>query len=57
MTTATSQIAGLATSACLALAIIVGLLDSAQVAANVTGSPAMAMTAFATVTPAVGSLA
>lgn len=57
MTNPTSRIAGLATSACLALAIIVGLLDSAQVAAHVTGTPAVAIAAFATVTPAVGTLA
>jgi hypothetical protein len=56
MTNPISRLAGLATSACLALAIIVGVIDSAQVAAHVTGSPVLASAAFASVTPAVGSL-
>jgi hypothetical protein len=57
MTNPSSRIAGLATSACLALAIIVGVLDSAQAAATITGTPAATVASFASVTPAVRPLA
>ena len=45
MTSPMPRLANLATTACLALAIIVGVVDSDQLAA------------FASVTPAVGTLA
>jgi hypothetical protein len=57
MTSPISRIAGLATTACLALAIIVGVIDSAQLAAHTAGTPDVAIAAFVTVTPAVGTLA
>ncbi len=57
MTSPMPRLASLATTACLALAIIVGVVDSAQLAATATGSPAIAVAAFASVTPAVGTLA
>jgi hypothetical protein len=57
MTSPMSRIAGFASTACLALAILVGVFDSGQVAAHVPGVPAVSSAAFASVTPAVGSLA
>jgi 2-keto-4-pentenoate hydratase len=57
MTNPMTRLASLATTACLALAIIVGVIDSAQLAATVPGTPAVAVAAFASITPAVGTLA
>lgn len=56
MTNSISRFAGFAVSACLALAIVVGVIDSAQAAAQITGSPVMRTAAFASLTPVVGSL-
>ena len=57
MTNPMSRFAGLATTACLALAIIVGVIDSAQLAAHNAETPAVAIAAFVTETPAVRTLA
>ncbi len=57
MTSPMSRFAGLATTACLALAIIVGVIDSAQLAAHSAETPAVAIAAFVTETPAVRTLA
>ncbi|MBA4747846.1 MAG: hypothetical protein H2056_03935 [Sphingopyxis sp.] len=57
MTSPISRLAGLATTACVALAIIVGVIDSAQLAAHSVTAPSVAIAAFVTETPAVGTLA
>jgi len=56
MTSPISRIAGLATTACLALAILVGVIDAAQVTAHFAAAPSVSIAAFSVVTPAVGSL-
>jgi hypothetical protein len=56
MTSPISRIAGLATTACLALAILVGVIDAAQVSAHAAEAPSVSIAAFSVVTPAVGSL-
>lgn len=55
MTNPMSRLAGSATTACLALAVLVGVIDSGQVATTITGTPPVPVAAFATVTPAVWS--
>lgn len=51
-----SRFAGLAATASLALAVLVGVIDAAQVGAYSAAAPSMVFTAFSLVTPAVGSL-
>ncbi|NJS15416.1 MAG: hypothetical protein HC788_13425 [Sphingopyxis sp.] len=57
MTSPISRLAGLATTACLALAILVGVIDAAQVAAHAARAPSVSVAAISLATPAVGSLA
>ena len=57
MTSPISRLAGLATTACVALAIIVGVIDSAQLVAHSVAAPSVAIAAFVTETPAVRTLA
>jgi hypothetical protein len=51
-----TRFAGLAATASLALAILVGVIDAAQVGAYTATAPTVVVTAFSVVTPAVGSL-
>lgn len=56
MTNPMSRFASFAATASLALAVIVGVVDAAQVGSYATGTPQVVVPAFSLVTPAVGSL-